>query len=402
MTANQGEFKAHVVHLSFSGDFGGREKAASWLCRAMRQEGVFSMLYIVVETRNGSKRNSNLFNALGDTVSLCRFFQTHKRFSFSLVSQLYEALLEYDASILHCHCYKSLFYALLLKFTGRFSGPVVYTLHGIELPFGFGATLIKAFQRIGLHFADGVVGCSREVLERTLPKRKSRPHMVIVNAIDVPLGGFESAREGHTDARTSLARTLGFDQTRPLVINIGRLCPQKNFHLFLQLIKCLSGMKYEGPEAMFLIAGEGPLRAELEAETDRLDIRNNVHFAGFVTDMDRLYRAADLLIQTSTWEGTPMCLLEARAHGLPVIAPAVGGNVDVVRDGLDGTLYPVNDLAALTRASVSYLCDQNLREEHGRMAFEHTRHAFDPGRWARRHFSFYHQLRPTFRLKEQG
>lgn len=381
-----------VVHLTFSGDFGGREKAAGGLCRAMTDEGMTCRLLVVLETRAGEQRNANLLNALQEMNLHVDLFHTGSRFSMSLARRISKKLYTLRANVLHCHCYKSLFYALMLKLTGGFKGVVVYTLHGIELPFGLGATLIRLFQRIGLHFADGIVGCSHEVVDRSLHGRRHPALRVFLNAVETSAGGFEAARAGGREAKASLARRFGIDPSRPLVINIGRLCRQKNFPLFLRLIRNLADKGDRCCFANYLIAGDGALRSELEAEADHLKLRDLLCFAGFVPDMDELYRGADLLVQTSIWEGTPMCLLEARARGLPVVAPAVGGNVDVVRDGQDGALYPVNDLETLAGKVISYLRDPELRKVHGLRAFEHVAQNFDPARWVRLHRDFYEIL----------
>ena len=381
-----------VVHMSFSGDFGGREKVAAWLCRAISSEGVSCRLFMVLEERAGKDRNANLIHALGDSLDFYTMFKTDSRFSISLAIDLAKALSSVRATVLHCHCYKSLFYALLLKFFGRFSGVVVYTLHGIELPSGIGPSFIRGFQSLGLRYSDGVIGCSREVLARSLSKGWRGRKKAIINAISLPPGGYEAVSMRKSELRDAACRRFGLNPLRPLVLNIGRLCPQKNFSLFLRLIQCFMDKGPEIPATNFLIVGDGELRDELESEAQRLGVRDKVCFVGFVTDMDALYVGADLVVQTSTWEGTPMCLLEARSYGLPVVAPAVGGNVDVVRDGIDGALYSAGDLDQLSRKTAAYLCDPELRQAHGRLAFEHTGREFDPAHWARLHLQFYDEM----------
>lgn len=384
--------RSSVVHMSFSGDFGGREKVAAWLCRAISLEGVSSQLFLIVEERAGKSRNNNLMNALGCFLCMCTVFRTNSRFSLQLVFELDAALRSSNVTIIHCHCYKSLFYALLLKSIRRFSGIVVYTLHGVELSSGFRSSLIRKFHSLALRYSDGIVGCSNEILTRYLPSMWHGKQKAIVNAITLPSCGLQGLATQKRQIRNTVFKRFGCDPSLPLVLNVGRLCHQKNFSLFLRLVHRFANDCHGRRVANFLIVGDGELRAVLELEALHLGVKDHVSFVGFVTDIDNLYVCADLVVQTSTWEGTPMCLLEARSFGLPVVAPLVGGNVDVVRDGIDGGLFGVEDLERLYHLTETYIRDPELRNLHGKLAFEHTGQEFDPSRWAQSHIQFYKEI----------
>lgn len=99
------------------------------------------------------------------------------------------------------------------------------------------------------------------------------------------------------------------------------------------------------PEAHLVLAGDGPLRAELE-ELAASVAPGRVHFQGVVADPRQLLAAADVLICTSATEGMAGCLLEAALSGLPVVATQVGSAAEVVDDGTTGRLIPVDDAAA--------------------------------------------------------
>lgn len=380
-----------VAHFSFSGDFGGREKVAVGLCRSMRSMGLDCRLFMVVETRAGEQRNGNLMRSLGDIEAFAEIFRTSSRFSFPLLRSVANRLRELHISVVHCHCYKSLYYAELMRMFGLYRGVVVYTLHGLILPKGGMAAMIKSLQRMGLRLADGVIGCSREVLESSLPPRCRGLSTAIINAIELPEPDPSALLSGRDKAREELAARFGLDPSLPVVINVGRLCTQKNYPLYLEMIR--RNISENGAALVnYLLVGNGELQANLEDAARRMGIRDNVVFTGFVSDMDAVYRGADLLVQTSIWEGTPMCLLEARSYALPVVAPAVGGNVDVVRSGDDGVLYPVNDLSALREGFHMYMDDSLIRSRHGRRAYERVQSDFGTGEWSRRHLEFYDEV----------
>ena len=384
-------FPSAIAQLSFSGDFGGREKVALGLYRSLLGIGQISLLYVVVEERAGKNRNENLLRYLGEETDTFRLFQTSSRFSPLLLFKLASSFKEQGVRVVHCHCYKSLAYSILMRFLRLLDAVVVYTLHGLILRDSWNSRLIKRFHALGLRMTDGVLGCSREILVSSLPDPKGIATASISNALDLPEEDFAALQASKSPAKEELAKRYQLDPEGLVVINVGRLCPQKNYPLYLELIR-QELTDNPGSKTNFLIIGNGELLHELETLANLLGVRDKVVFTGFVADMDLVYRAADMLVQTSTWEGTPMCLLEARSYGLPVIAPAVGGNVDVVDSGQDGFLYPKNDIHALKCHYVSYMRSPEIRKGHGKAAFEKTGKNFNTQDWVLKHLAFYSRL----------
>ena len=114
------------------------------------------------------------------------------------------------------------------------------------------------------------------------------------------------------------------------------------------------------PEAVFVIAGEGPDRGLFEAEAAALGVANRVRFLGQRDDIPDLLADCDLFILPSLHEGLPISVLEAMAACKPVIATAIGGIPEVVVDGQTGLLVPPGDPAALAKAIRSVLADPTL------------------------------------------
>ena len=112
-----------------------------------------------------------------------------------------------------------------------------------------------------------------------------------------------------------------------------------------------------------VVLGDGPERAALERRSAELGLAGRVRFLGAGTrdDVVRLFRAADAALLTSAWENLPHTLLEALAVGTPVIATAVGGVPEVVRDGENGLLVPPGDVEAIAAAIERLLGDAPLR-----------------------------------------
>ena len=146
------------------------------------------------------------------------------------------------------------------------------------------------------------------------------------------------------------------DFSGPTLAFAGRLGPQKALGVALQAVAAV-------PDVSLAIAGDGPERDELEQRVSTLGLRDRVHFLGALSreDVLRLFRAADAVILSSSWENLPHTVLEALAVGTPVIATAVGGVPEIVRDGENGLLVPADDPVALAEAIRRLVSDDALR-----------------------------------------
>ena len=114
----------------------------------------------------------------------------------------------------------------------------------------------------------------------------------------------------------------GFD-SRPLVVGVGRLVAQKQWETLIEAVEGMTGVQV-------VIAGEGPLRADLEKSTKAKG--GTVRFVGPVDDIPALLGSADCFVSTSRWEGLPLTLLEALTLGVPSVSTAVDGVLDVITD----------------------------------------------------------------------
>jgi glycosyltransferase involved in cell wall biosynthesis len=143
-----------------------------------------------------------------------------------------------------------------------------------------------------------------------------------------------------------------------VILGVGRLVPAKRFDLFLQT---LAQLKSKFP-VRGIIAGDGPLRSELEAQAGRLELlTGTVEFVGRVSDPTDLYRRASLLLLTSDHEGTPNVVLEAMASGVPVVATRVGDVPDLLGNSERGRLVEPGDLDGLVTAIGDLLNDPQSR-----------------------------------------
>lgn len=159
---------------------------------------------------------------------------------------------------------------------------------------------------------------------------------VSVRRITTIPNGIHIDRYAATDAAKARFRTeLGLSPRQPVVGAIGRLEPVKG-HTHLLAAAQLVCTRY--PDAVFVLAGQGPLRDSLEQQADALGIGRNVRFLGYRDDVATVLAGLDIFVLPSLSEGLPLSLLEAMAAGKPVVASNVGGIPEVIRDGDNGFL----------------------------------------------------------------
>ena len=145
---------------------------------------------------------------------------------------------------------------------------------------------------------------------------------------------------------------------------VGRLDKNKRPERFVHLAAILL-KKFPKVSLKFQIAGDGELRADLERLAESLSLSSEIlEFLGVCSDMSSVYNRADILISTSEREGTSNVILEAMAHGLPVIATKVGGTAEILNESRGILIDPDNE-SELVGAAVILISDQNLRNSLG-------------------------------------
>jgi sugar transferase (PEP-CTERM/EpsH1 system associated) len=170
---------------------------------------------------------------------------------------------------------------------------------------------------------------------------------------------------------------------------VGRLDPVKNQ---ASLLATLSSLAPRFPGLRLTVVGDGPLRASLEAQAASLGLTGRVSFTGARSDTPDLLRSFDLFVLPSVNEGISNTILEAMATGLPVVAGRVGGNPELVVDGVTGRLYDPADPEALEQALLPYLTDPALRRAHGEAARDRVVQNFSLDAMIARYQSLYDEL----------
>lgn len=211
------------------------------------------------------------------------------------------------------------------------------------------------------------------------------PGRMVAMPNGIEIGAFERGEERRRRVRSALG--VGDDF---VWLAVGRLEPQKDIPKMLRSLSSL-----EGAPRTLLLVGEGPLRTELEGLRAELGLsEEQVRFLGKRTDVSELMSAADAYLMSSAWEGLPLVLIEAAAASLPIVATDVGGNSEILTDGLNGYLVDADDPDALARAMARMeALPTDLRLQMGAAGLERVREEFEIGAVAQRWLEFYSDLR---------
>jgi L-malate glycosyltransferase len=147
------------------------------------------------------------------------------------------------------------------------------------------------------------------------------------------------------------------------------------------------------PDARFVIAGEGELRAALERQIKDHHLEKHVMLLGFRPDVLSLHKAFDLFVMSSVTEGLGTSLLDAMACEKPVVATNAGGIPEVVLEGTTGLLVPPRDHAAMAAAVVRLLRDPALRDRMGAAGLRVVREKFSAERMVQDTLKVYQAVR---------
>lgn len=225
-------------------------------------------------------------------------------------------------------------------------------------------------------FVHRYIAVSRDLLQwlkhtLAIPEKKLRQ---IYNGVDA--GKFSPRQD---DAQLGDLAPPGLLPENAVVVGtVGRLAEVKNQQLLIEAVGYLYTKRpiLRGTLRLVLV-GDGPLKPQLVERVKQLGLSDVVWFSGDRSDVPALMQLMDIFILPSLAEGISNTLLEAMASGLPVIATSVGGNVELVEEGVNGRLVPVNNVVAMADALAELVDDPTLRQSMGEKGLALVRTTFN-------------------------
>jgi glycosyltransferase involved in cell wall biosynthesis len=345
--------RPQIIHVLGSVQHGGAERVVLDLVRA--QHGVIGECRVLCLHELGSLQPE--FEQIGVAVEV---LPASARGALRTAWHLAGLLRSRRPRVVHAHNVAPQIAVALgrhLRGWGDSTTRLIYTEHG---RLADDRPMILALRRwLGRQY-DAIIGVSDNVRDQLLQLRIGRPERthVIKNGVDL--------------RRFVLASPLA-DAPARRIVSVGRLSEIKGPDVLLDAFAL--ARERLGPVTLTLV-GDGPMRPSLEAQRDRLGLRDLVEFSGAQQDVRPLLRGADLFVLPSRSEGVSLALLEAMAMGLPIVATAVGGTPEVTGPGRGGLVVPPEQPGALADAMVTMLNDRDLAAREGAAARRRVEEAF--------------------------
>ena len=280
---------------------------------------------------------------------------------------------ERRVDIVHAHNFAPLIYGgLAARSLGLHRPRVVYSEHN-QVNSASERDLQKF--RLYVRLADEVVAVSDDL------KRILQGKLEITKPVRVIHNGIDDARFA-TASGTRVREELGI---RPDEIVIGTAVVLSKQKGITYLVEAAKEVTRRVPLARIVVAGDGPLRQELMAQAEAAGLGDRMLFPGYRKDIPDLLSSFDIYVLSSLWEGLPLALLEALRLGKPIVCTRVGGNSEVIEDGVHGYLVAPKDPAQLADRLVRMAEDAPLRERIAVLSPERFREHFSLAAMTRQH-----------------
>jgi glycosyltransferase involved in cell wall biosynthesis len=267
------------------------------------------------------------------------------------ISRLRKLFSERRPDVVHTHQSKA---GVLGRAAARLAGvPVI--IHGVHILSFVDVSFMKrviflAAEKAVARFTDGYISVSDGMRQTCLEHRlgKTADHFVARSGMD--LARFEQAQ-----LPAQWRQMLGISETErkpPIVLMLAVLEPRKRHVEFLRVFRQVVD---QVPDVRLLLAGEGAVRAAIEAEILRLGLQHRVTLLGFQSKPEQWLALADLTVLTSMREGLPRVVVQSLASGKPLVVSHLPGIEEIVKDKVNGLVTPADDLHAAGRAIVNLL-----------------------------------------------
>lgn len=361
-----------LLTISSAGVYGAESMVLN-LLQSLRSVGCRPILAPLWNSHHPNAELATLARQRGIEVELIR---CQGRFDFSVIRQIRQHVRKYRIDIVHSHGYKADLYSYLATRQPRV--PLVATCHNWT-DLTAAVSLYGRLDRLALTRFDRVAAVS-EAVAGILTAARVPPNVVSIIPNGVPTEQFVAADSG------KLAQLE--NHTGLVVGMVGRLVKDKGFDYVLRGARQLLA---EFPDTRFLLVGDGPQREELLQISRDQSLQENVLFAGYSSDLPRVYGSMDILVLPSFVEGMPMVVLEAMAAGKPVVATRVGAIPSIVTQGHNGLLINPGDSSALIEALRRLLGDAALRKRMGEQGQALIHRSYSARIMAQRYLTLYSQ-----------
>ncbi|MBL7996885.1 glycosyltransferase family 4 protein [bacterium] len=249
--------------------------------------------------------------------------------------------------------------------------------------------------RLGLRFmmrADAIVTISEESKKIFADKL---PYDIILNKLRLIYNSIDFD-EGAFVSKVTALEKLPHLKTKQVILTVARLVSAKGHDV---VIRALHILKFNHPDAVYIIVGEGVERPSLERLVKELHLEDRVFFAGYVNDeqLEMYYGVCDVFVMAGRWtsnfvEGFGLVYIEAGVRGKPVIGTRVGGIPEAIVENKSGFVIEPENPEALAEKISLLLTNESLRNDMSRFAFQHVKESFSNDVMAKHNASLLSEL----------
>lgn len=251
--------------------------------------------------------------------------------------QLVELINKEKFDVIHCNTPVG---GLLGRLAGKKCGvkTVIYQAHGFH--FYKGAPIKNwlfyyPVERWLAHYTDALITINQEDYEfAKLFNLKNKENVYYIPGVGIDLEAFKS----NTDGKKDLKKLFNFDKNDFILISVGRLDENKNNKTLIKTISLIKDINVH-----LVICGDGEKKEELISYSNKLGVKNRIHFLGNCSNMNDMYSLADVFVMASYREGLSRSIMEAMSSGLPCVVSDIRGNRDLIVNKKNGFLVSPDD-----------------------------------------------------------
>lgn len=345
----------NVLHLCESSDTGGAESVLISIVEHLDKTKFGSTVCLLSE---GWLKDE--LEARGVETFVIR---QPRPFDFGWLVRAHRLLREKCIDVMHSHEFSTNFHATLLSVVTGI--PLIATSHGKNYYSD------KLRRRVAYRFVarHGKMVAVSHDLKRFMIERVGIPP----EQISVVHNGIDLKRYSPDDISSAVRREVGIDAAQYVLGTVGNLFAVKGQ---VYLLRAFRQVLDHAPTSVLLIAGDGDQLMPLQQECQNLGIAERVRFLGFRGDVPRLLQAFDVFVLPSLSEGLPLSILEALSLERAIVATNVGGNSEIIENGLNGYLVPPADPDSIAKAILRLLGDPALATRLGRAGRNRVEEAF--------------------------
>jgi len=298
----------------------------------------------------------------------------HPLNDFIALIKIYKILKKEGPQIVHTHSSKA---GIVGRIAAWLLGVpcIIHSIHG----FGF-----NPFQKIWTRklfiflekwigkFTERLIAVTKENIQEglSLGIGKAEQYTLIRSGVDIK----KIKKEAENSNPELLRKELGISPQSKIILNVAPFKIQKDPVTFIKM----AGLVLQNiPQVQFLMVGDGELRTNIEKEIKKQDIEKNIQLLGWRRDIPQILQISDLFVLTSLWEGLPRAAVEALIVGNPVIAFAVDGLKEIIKNNQNGFLIPPSQVNEMAEKIVQILQDQSLLQSLKKNASQTIDDSFD-------------------------